>query len=197
MSNLPITHYDLALRQVPDMLGYLRRDLASIAEKRLQGPFDGDTEFAHPIDDYMTHMTSTPLKMAQDRAERDFGVSRDDPEWELSSIFARYPGLLQILQAKFSEYMTILNFKLFGKKTFYISDNLLDPLHGIRAHEQIPFPEDGRTLANKQGLDALELPGKIGALQEVCRLTDPLRRFKAGFPAEGLGECRQISVNVP
>jgi hypothetical protein len=186
ISNLPRTHYDLALRKTPDMLGYLRKDLTRIAEKRLHGPFDGDMEFAHPIDNYMSHMTATLLKTAQDIAERDLGVSRDDPEWELSRLLARDPGLLLILQTKFSEYITILNFELFGKKTFHISDNLVEHL----ALTELDIEADFVRLPFESCLFVYTSPTAIEALNRICEesplpLSVPISVFLMTLPAAG------------
>lgn len=184
--DLPPTHYDVALKNVPDMIKYLRRDLTTIAEKRLRGPFEGDGEFAHPVDNYVSYLSCETIKHAQEIAEREHGISRDDPAWNEQLLFLQDPFFVQALQVKFSEYMTVLNFELFEKKTFFVSNHLAEHL----ALTELNIDADVIRLPFESCLFVYTSPVVIEALYQISERTlpcpdAPVSVFLTGLPAGG------------
>jgi hypothetical protein len=110
------TYYDDLKKRDPVLLEYVRRELANIREKRLQGPFGLIENFQVHFDSYLS-----------DLAKR-FAVQARNQLGFVPSDLTRSDEFIRIASAREIDYLTVTNFELFGRKTFFIASNLVEHL---------------------------------------------------------------------
>lgn len=118
---LPLTHYDRALKIRPNMWEYLQKDVEYL---RLGGTH---TPIAS-VDDFSESNLSACVEHYVDATVLGFAASSGIPISDIAPVVKKMPQMTLLIHGIVSDYHNILNFELFGRKTFYFGINLSEHL---------------------------------------------------------------------
>jgi hypothetical protein len=125
-SFLPLTQYEVLLQVQGFISEFLSKDIEVIRSGALEGPFLDEEEFPCAYMDYLSRSCARFAKAVLTDAARSQGLIKIPSEWlealQQSEEMARF----QV--AEKYRYFSALNFELYGKKTFFVTDNLVDRL---------------------------------------------------------------------
>ncbi len=124
--NLPPTYYDVLINREIDrsLVIAARKD---IEENREGGPFLSTDAFSKHFDQYAQELHEQVGYNIQKELQ-SAGVSSPSQIENRVNTFFDSPDFKKMLYLKTLDYLTLVNFELFGKKTFYISTNLAEQL---------------------------------------------------------------------
>ena len=124
--NLPPTYYDVMLGRELDrpMVEAARAD---ILQMKGVGPFSSTGDFSTHFDAYMEHVHERVGFDTQQRLQAMGVYSPSEIEAAVNQFFDS-PDFKRLLYCKHVDYLTLVNFELFGRKTFYLNPNLIDQL---------------------------------------------------------------------
>lgn len=131
------TYFDILRRRDPMLFDFVAREIAGLPERGLTGPFESYDEYSQHIQVYANHYLDRIIQETRRnlRAQGRTGdLSDESILWWLRSS----PYYEQLDLALHANYVTMTNFELFGRKTFWFSDNLVEHL----AHTQLNAPSD-------------------------------------------------------
>lgn len=124
---LPATYYDLMLQRPPLFMECVHKDLAHIEHSGIVGPFGSTDEFSVNYDTYHNDAVQHYKKILNQKM--DAGLIKDSATREhLISEYLASDTYNMMQYSIHAEYLTMVNFLLFGKKTFYIQDNIAKSL---------------------------------------------------------------------
>lgn len=107
------TYYDCLKKRDPLLFEYVNLELRNIRENGLHGPFGLVEQFQMHFDKYLSELAKL---VAEDVAKQLGFVPQD---------FTRSEPFVQLASAKEIDYLTMTNFELYGRKTFFFAGNLL------------------------------------------------------------------------
>jgi len=110
------TYYDGLKKRDPILFKYVSRELANIKEKDLLGPFGLVEHFQAHFDEYISELAK---KFAED-VHNQLGFVPPD--------LTRSEPFIQLASTREIDYLTVTNFELFGRKTFFFASNLVEHL---------------------------------------------------------------------
>lgn len=110
------TYFDAATHRDPTLVKYIQRELMNIKSKGLQGPFGS-------VDQFQSYFESYLLDLAKELRQRMF----DQTGIDIPDIIHTEP-YLQLASAREADYLTLINFELYGRKTFFFAGNLVEHL---------------------------------------------------------------------
>ncbi len=113
---LESTYYDMLKERDPRLFKYVSLELANIREKGLGGPFGDVEQFQAHFEKYLSEFTT----LVREDVRRRLGFVPPD--------FTHMQEFIQLLSMKEIDYLTVTNFELFGRKTFFFADNLVEHL---------------------------------------------------------------------
>lgn len=125
MNKLPLTAYDLMKKVRPEMWDFLDQDLHALKQSRRENPiFSVDEIGGGHLGDCFTFLVEKEIEDTAERAGLPVDTVKENA--------ANSPELLnrlKLLQSSINyDYHAYLNFELYGRKTFYFSDNITDRL---------------------------------------------------------------------
>lgn len=141
--NLVVTHYDVLKATEPVLFECVRQDLRYIEKHGLDGPFSNVDDFKG-YQRYAQHALQEHIADIKGQMRKRYGNNT----FAIESAFQAYIQGQQIRQFGYmmhKNYFVILNFELFGKKTFFFADNLVEhlALTNLEAPSEfltLPFP---------------------------------------------------------
>lgn len=116
--HLPQTYFDILIQKDEYLLKSVEKDIISLDG---QGPFGSLDDYSNCFNDYFESLTAKIIEdvlLQLGTVNRDSIINEIKHSEEYRSLFV----------AAHSDYLTLTNFLLFGKKTFYISSNLAEHL---------------------------------------------------------------------
>lgn len=137
---LPATYYDVLLRRDPALFEHARKDLARLNPSH---PFASTDDFSEEFEGYLRN---TLQSFADDMSERlnAIGLTQELGQAALDEAMGSKEVKL-LAHSRSADYLAVCNFELFGRKTFYVNDNLVHQLAytslEIEAENlELPFP---------------------------------------------------------
>jgi hypothetical protein len=124
-NNLKYNYYDVLRKNRPDLFTFIEKDIQLIRLKNQNGPFGSTDEYSSFFQEYFDSIT-LPIFNDQQQLLRAQGY--DYPIDFLKQKMLNNPLYQQLDFSCHADYLTMTNFELFGKKTFYFSDNLIEQL---------------------------------------------------------------------
>lgn len=156
--NLPPTYFEFMASIRPELVSLAELDAAQLRHL-------GEISPVNSVDDYNSRfpklVTATTYNMLGIEATSNDGLS----DSELQTLFDQMPDQAKVALAKYNanlslEYHSAVNFALFDKKVFHVSDNLSDSLLNTEINTKSelikpPFPCSLMTYTSKASIDAL------------------------------------------
>lgn len=141
--NIPRTHYDFAKDRDSALFVAIEKDIEHIETLGLRGPFGSPDDCSTAFEEYLDNRVQAIKQDVRHRAEDFLGNQLNDQEFD--TIFRQMPDYASLLYGTLSEYLSCLNFELFNKKVFYITDNLVSQLaitelDAPSEYVRLPFP---------------------------------------------------------
>ena len=118
---LPLTHYDRLLKTHPQMWEFIQKDINYLLENSVILPIAS-------VDDFSDKNLFTYVEFFVHTTIQTIATSSDLPLEEISSLAKQMPQMALLVQGVTLDYHSILNFELFGRKTFFFHNNLSDHL---------------------------------------------------------------------
>lgn len=179
-----MTYYDRLKASEPWMDGYIQRDLDKLRSALLEGPISSPDDYAlEGFEGYRLHKLKVMKDFLQQKAAE--GGFPPMSESELNYALSQMPGFDHIAPGIIWDYMSVLNFELFERKAFYLTNRLIDQL----AHTELNAPSEFLRLPFPSCLFVLDGSTAIDALyamtgNEVAHGNDPITVFAIELPYE-------------
>lgn len=125
--NLPPTYYDVLLRRNPVLFECVEKDVAKLRETGDDGPFGSTDEFSRHFPEYAEGKTKDLVETFKDNLRKDYGYSEARIEAAVAEL-ANQEYFKKALYSFHADYLTMSNFLLYGRKAFYVADNLAERL---------------------------------------------------------------------
>ncbi len=162
---LPATYYDVLLRRDPRLFEYLRKDLADRAASE---PFGSTDDFSREFENYLHETLERFTNHISDRLTSAGVVSAEEGQAALDQVMASNEVKL-LMHAKHADYLAATNFELFGKKTFYVNDNLVQQL----AHTSLEIEAEFLRLPFSSCLFVFTSPAVLRAFYAIDKHRQP------------------------
>ncbi len=155
---LPKTYFDHRKETSPLLFECVRQDLRAVEKRHLDGPFF-DSEMFKGFDRVFD---SAILQIGRDAARR-FRLIAGRDEFYYQQLVADFNSSEAIERITFFlsvDYLIMLNFALYGKKTFFFTDNLIEhlahtELDAPSSHIRLPFPSCLFVITSETAISAL------------------------------------------
>lgn len=131
--SLPKTYFDYRNEEQPLMAECIRQDLRLIHKEEMSGPFF-DPDFLKGFDRYFDFTLTNIAEKARDRFRQIAGSD----ELYFRRLWNEFTDT-QVERIEFfltADYLVLLNFELFGKKSLFFTDNLVEHL----VHTELDAP---------------------------------------------------------
>lgn len=186
---IPRTHYDFISAREPELFDSINTDIEHIRSSGLQGPFGSTDDWSSAFGGYLDWKIDAVRTSLREQAEAVFGPLDDD---EFEATFKQMPELPNLIYGAGYDYLSCLNFELFNKKTFYITNNLVSnlvvtELDAPSEYVRLPFPSCMFVIDSDIAVNALY---KI-AHQDPPPSAAPITVFLTELP---FGEYRKIII---
>jgi len=122
---LPTTYYDAVIKRDPAIIDFVSKDIAELERK---GPFGSTDDFSKYFKEYFHYIASEFAKDIVDRLHR-IGITNENEIDQHLHEFEKSPEFRNFHYSKHSDYLMLINFENFGKKTFHINHNLVENLY--------------------------------------------------------------------
>jgi hypothetical protein len=138
----PLNYYDYLKKNCKSLFPYVEKELAHLKGKGLTGPFHNVDEYAAYGHDYLELETEA-------FAEHMFGIFAErfgeDRAKDILAEFLQSKDMEQAFHSFETNYTTVVNFELYGKKSFYITQYLYEHLSQTSIDTdcdlaRLPFP---------------------------------------------------------
>jgi len=182
---LPATYYDVLARRDPRLFEHVRKDIANLAASE---PFGSTDDFSKQFENYLHETLERFANDVSDRLASAGIVSAAEGQAALDGVMASKEVKL-LMHAKHADYLAVSNFELFGKKTFYVNDNLVQQLAHTSLETEaeflrLPFPSCLFVFTSSVALRAFYAVDRNRRLPEVD-MNMPVSVFATAHPAEG------------
>ncbi|NRB41636.1 MAG: hypothetical protein HRU20_24725 [Pseudomonadales bacterium] len=153
-THFPPTHYDVILRNQPFILPFIERELVNISSRELEGPFGSTDEFSDIYGEYLDNYNK---KFREHCIANYPSISCKEDFDEMFQSFPEYPTMMYSAEV---DYVNSVNFNLYGKKVFNLTENLIDRLSVTELNApaeflRLPFKSCMFVLTGKTAIDAL------------------------------------------
>ena len=189
---LHYNYYDVLKNNQPELISFVEKDLIELRAKNHNTPVGSTDNYNNSFLDYSNSIIPTLLKDARKGLGIRSNYYSDD---DLKQMLSEYPEFQRLLSTSNVDYLTMTNFMLFGKKTFYFSDNLIEQLSMTSLDIPSEFVEPPFSCC----LFVISSPIAIDAFYRIAQsdieLIDyftPLSTFVITFPAEDGEGLREI-----
>ena len=158
---LPETYYDERSKNSPFLFECIRQDLRTIEKRNLTGPFfDGDNfpgmnRHFEKVITALGHKLSNNFRQIAGRDELLYRSLIDN--------FQQSDGLSRETFFHAVDYLTLLNFTLYGRKSFFFTDNLVEHL----IHTELDAPSTHIRLPIITCLFVITSPAVIKSLRHL------------------------------
>lgn len=180
---LSSTYYDVLLKRDPIMIDFVRKDIAEIKEG--SGPFGSSDDYSRYFEDYLADVIE---RITDDMKLRLYSMGITDSIEAENYIrqFHSSSEFKKLLYAKHSDYLTLTNFELFGKKTFHVSSNLVEHLAHTNLEVdsellRLPFDSCLFVFGAKTAVNAFHAFEDDGSFVDI---NTPISVFAHSLPAE-------------
>lgn len=164
--SLPKTYYDFRTEEQPLIAECVRQDLRLIQKEGLSGPFF-DPDILKGFDRYFDYAFTNIAQKAKDSFRQLAGFD----ELYFRRLWEDFTSKDTVGRIEFfltADYLVLLNFELFGKKSLFFTDNLVEHL----VHTELDAPSSSIKLPFESCLFVITAKSVIEAIWQL-RGTDP------------------------
>lgn len=161
MEGMPKTHYEWARSVDEPLLRSLRDDLTEIKESGLAGP-------VYSCKQLPGLYPSLVIATLRNSFAKEIGIPRDAVS--LEEFLEANKNVRSILYHAQVLYFSMLNFELFGKRTFYVADNLATRL----SYTELKINSDFVRLPFKSCMFVYSSPEIIGFFKKITGINHPV-----------------------
>jgi hypothetical protein len=157
---IPRSHYDDLMDREEGLSEFLAQDIQHIKATNLKGPFGSTDDFSSLHDSYFDQKLD---RMKTELRQKVDAVSGGMDDIEFNRLFNESPYIRDAMVSLTSDYLSALNFELFNKKVFYLTEGLIGQL----AHTEMDAPSEYVRLPFSSCIFILD---NKDAIQEMYRL---------------------------
>lgn len=183
MNTLPFTYFDVLKKRHPELFEYVNKEIFILRQKGSITPLTS-TEKLQYCDEYIKTVISYFKNYIKSNSARmGIGFVTDN---EIINLFQNSEDFKKLIYDTEINYLTTTNFELFDKKTFYISDNLVEHLAytEIDTISEYVCPPFDCCLFVYTSPIAIKAFYKIQEKQEDIDLNSPISVFIVNMPSE-------------
>lgn len=183
------TYYDVLKERDtelnPSLVEYVRRDVQALKENDFGRPVRSPDDVNKLTDNYRLYIKSYLEKIAKSVHQNmlDAGMGPDMAKMAERQ-FLKSPDIKQVEQSCTLDYLSVLNFELYDRKTFYISNGLAEHLTQTKLdapseYVRLPFPSCLFFYTEHEVIKAFSR-----VVDRQPDLTVPISVFASSVPAE-------------
>lgn len=125
------TYYDVLRRKHPNLFTFISNDLDFIRNKGLSGPFSSTDDYSDNFEHYFNNSIQKIENDAINHMVKNEKISFELAKEQFLSFKNgnQYKHMInQLNYYSHADYLSVTNFELFGKKTFFFDNNLVEQL---------------------------------------------------------------------